>query len=193
MKTYACLILMSLLVGPPAWSDTSMDSISASLKVVPDFPKPGIQFIDISPLLASPADFSKVIKRFEQRYLSESIDVIVGLESRGFLIGAVLAHKMGLPFVMIRKPGKIPGETLEVSYAKEYGVDKLQIQKGSLKSGQKVLLVDDLLATGGSLIAAAQLVRLAGGEVIEAATLIKLKDISNQRPLDFSSYSLLSF
>lgn len=141
------------------------DDILRLLRVVPDFPKPGIFFRDISPLLGNPRAFEWTIHEMSRRSSGVMPDVILAIESRGFVFGAPLAIKMGLPLCMARKPGKLPGETVSIQYGLEYGADMLHMQIDAVPSGSRVLIVDDVLATGGTAAAAGNLVRLAGGVV----------------------------
>ena len=153
------------------------------IRAIPDFPVPGILFRDITPLLKHPPAFNYVIERFAERFENHAIDVIVGIEARGFLFGAPLAHRLGKPFVPARKEGKLPAETLTASYALEYGTNVVQVHKDGIGAGQRVLIVDDLLATGGTLAAAAQLVEEAGGRVEGVALVIELTELDGRSRL----------
>jgi adenine phosphoribosyltransferase len=134
------------------------------IRDIPDFPKEGIVFKDITPLLASPSAFNLCLDGFDA-VCTEDVEVVVGIESRGFIFGAALAARKRIPFVPARKPGKLPAETVRVEYALEYGTDSLEIHKDALRKGQKVLIVDDLLATGGTAKACGELVQQLGAEV----------------------------
>jgi len=144
------------------------------IRDVPDFPKKGIIFKDITPLIGSPEGLRKVINLLRRRYKDRGIERVVAVESRGFIFGAALAYALGAGFVPIRKPGKLPAATLREEYALEYGTDTIEIHRDAIRAGQKVLVVDDLLATGGTLAATCNLVRKLGGEIVEVATLIEL-------------------
>jgi adenine phosphoribosyltransferase len=151
------------------------------IDVIPDFPKKGISFKDISPLLRDPKAFHSCIDDLAKIAKEYQPEVIVGPESRGFVFGAPLAEKMGLGFVMARKAGKLPGKNIRASYALEYGTDVLEVREGSFKAGQRVLLVDDLIATGGSLEALAKLVRQAGANPVAALVVIRLKELAGEK------------
>ena len=148
--------------------------IKDHIRDVIDFPKPGIVFKDISPLLANPRAFNLTLDLLAERYDGERFDVIVGMESRGFIFGAALAAAMRKGFVPARKPGKLPAQTYRVEYELEYGSNAMEMHCDAIGNGQRVLLVDDLLATGGTAAATAQLVEKAGGQVIGAAFVIEL-------------------
>ena len=144
------------------------------IRDVADFPKPGIVFKDITPLLANPDGFRATIRALAQPWSDVEVDAVMGIESRGFILGAALARELGAGFVPLRKPGKLPGRLLEEAYALEYGSDRLQLQAGCLPAGTRVLLVDDVLATGGTLAAAARLLQRQGAQLVGAAVLIEL-------------------
>jgi len=159
--------------------------------VFPDFPKPGITFANFLPLFQSPEGLQTTINLLAQRYNNKNIDVIVGLESRGFIIGAALAYKLGVSFVAIRKPGKLPGPIYSVDYQKEYGFDTLVIAQNALQQGQRVLIIDDLIATGGSARAAIELVNLAGGTPVEFVSLLKVAELEEQAILSIPTFNLI--
>ncbi|MCI0480543.1 MAG: adenine phosphoribosyltransferase [Candidatus Dadabacteria bacterium] len=151
-----------------------MDGIREFIKDIPDFPKPGIVFKDINPLIRNPQAFSKVIDELYRRNRDKDIQGVAGMESRGFIFGAPLALKLGVPFILVRKVGKLPGETEGISYELEYGKATVEIQKDSVKKGQRVLIVDDLLATGGTAAATVNLIERLGGVVVNCAFVIEL-------------------
>jgi len=151
-----------------------MLDLRTQIRSVPDFPKPGIVFRDITTLLKDTAAFAAAVDALEARYRSEHIDRVVGIESRGFVLGAALAYRLGAGFVPVRKPGKLPAETLRESYALEYGTDAVEIHRDALLPGQRVLLHDDLLATGGTMAAACALVRRLGARIVGLSFLIEL-------------------
>ena len=154
---------------------TTIDNkIRAAIRDIPDFPKPGIMFKDISPLLADPKLFRATIDSFAQQWAGEHIDVVVGMESRGFLFGAPLAMELSAAFVPARKPGKLPYKTVSVSYDLEYGSNTLEMHIDAIKPGQKVLIVDDLLATGGTARATRDLVEKLGGNVTAYCFVVEL-------------------
>lgn len=161
------------------------------IAVFPDFPKKGISFKDISTLLEDPVAFHFCINDLAELAIKFHPDVIMGAESRGFIFGSALAYKMNLGFVMARKEGKLPGHNLKVSYALEYGEASLEIRDNALEKGQRVLLVDDLIATGGSLNAMAQLVRLAGAKPVGAVCVIALKELNGAQTLDIPFSALV--
>ena len=144
------------------------------LRDVPDFPRPGILFKDITPVLADADAFAAVIVEMAAPWRSERLDAVVGIESRGFILGAALAYELGVGFVPVRKPGKLPARTLSLDYALEYGSDRLQIHADALPPGARVVVIDDVLATGGTLKTALALTRQQGAEVIGAAVLLEL-------------------
>ncbi len=163
------------------------------IQEIPDFPKPGILFRDITPLLNAPEAFRACIARFEQRYQSGRIDRVLGVESRGFLFGAPLALALGVGFVPVRKQGKLPQTTLQRSYDLEYGSATLEIHRDALKRGERVVVMDDLLATGGTARAAAELVEEAGAKVEELAFVIELAGLGGRQQLSWPVHTLLVY
>ena len=151
-----------------------MDHLKAKIRHVPDFPKPGILFYDITTLLCDPQGFRDTIDAMAAPYMGEDIDQVVGIESRGFILGAAIAATLGCGFVPIRKPGKLPAATYQESYHLEYGTDSLEIHQDACGKNQRVLIVDDVLATGGTARAAIDLVKKTGAKIIGAAFLIEL-------------------
>ncbi|WP_281888978.1 adenine phosphoribosyltransferase [Paenibacillus sp. YYML68] len=154
------------------------------IREIADFPQPGISFKDITTLLNDGAAYKAVIEELVKRLEGQQIDCIAGPEARGFVIGAPLAVALGVGFVPIRKSGKLPGETIEADYALEYGKDKLAMHSDAISPGQKVLIADDLLATGGTIAASMNLVKQLGGEVVGAAFLIELLELNGREKLD---------
>ncbi|MFA6262972.1 MAG: adenine phosphoribosyltransferase [Candidatus Babeliales bacterium] len=157
----------------------------------PDFPKPGILFQNMLPILNNAQAFHFMIDFLAQRYTTKNISAVVGLESRGFILAAALAYKLGVGFVPVRKPGKLPGAVYSVSYQKEYGVDTLVLAQDSLRPGQRVIIIDDLIATGGSARAAIELVQLAGAQPVEFVTLLKVAALDEHVHLSVPSYNLI--
>jgi adenine phosphoribosyltransferase len=151
-----------------------MEELKKRIRNIPDFPKKGIVFRDITTLLKDKDAFRRVIDVLYDRYKDEQIDVVVGTEARGFLLAAPLAYRLGVGVVPVRKPGKLPAETLRVEYQLEYGTDALEIHKDAISSGQRILVVDDLLATGGTIAATCEMVDKLGGEIVGVAFLIEL-------------------
>ena len=157
--------------------------IKSLIRTIPHYPKQGIQFRDITTLLKDPIGFRMVIDALAHHYANQKIDKIAGIEARGFIIGAALAYKLGLGFVPIRKSGKLPAETVGHDYALEYGADRVEIHTDAIKKGEQILLVDDLIATGGTAIAAAALIQKLGGVVIACAFVIDLPDLGGSLQL----------
>jgi len=153
------------------------------IRHVPDFPKAGILFYDITTLLRDPDGFKITIDMLAGPFLGKGIDAVVGIESRGFILGAAVAQRINAGFIPIRKPGKLPSKTLKESYALEYGTDALEVHEDAVEKGQRVLIVDDVLATGGTAAAAAQLVKKLGGELHGLAFLIELQFLNGKSKL----------
>lgn len=160
------------------------------IREVPDFPKPGINFKDITTLLKNGEALRYVTEQFANHFQSADPDVVVGAESRGFLLGAPLAYKLGKGFVLVRKPGKLPAAVEKVTYDLEYGQDSLEIHKDAINPGQKVLIIDDLLATGGTISATAELVKRLGGKIVGFAFIIELDFLKGRDKL--AGYDVLS-
>lgn len=160
-----------------------MDALKQLIREVPDFPKPGILFKDITTLLRDAGGLRTAIDCLVEPYREAQLDQVVGIESRGFILGAVIADRLGVGFVPVRKPGKLPAGTLSVSYALEYGTDTLEMHRDALGPGQRVLVVDDLLATGGTARAAVSLVKECGAEVVAVAFLIELEALNGRAQL----------
>ncbi|KAJ6810985.1 adenine phosphoribosyltransferase 5-like isoform X1 [Iris pallida] len=154
--------------------DPRLHAISASIRVVPHFPKPGIMFNDITTLLLHPRAFKDAVDIFVERYRDMAISAVAGIEARGFIFGPPIALAIGAKFVPLRKPKKLPGEVISEAYVLEYGTDCLEMHVGAVQSGERVLVVDDLVATGGTLCAAMSLLERAGADVVECACLIGL-------------------
>jgi adenine phosphoribosyltransferase len=172
--------------------------IKSRIRTVPDYPKKGILFRDITTLIKDPVGFRLVIDSLTQRYMKKDLyfDTIVGIEARGFIIGGALSYTLGKGFVPIRKAGKLPSVVEEQVYDLEYGSDKIEIHKDALAKGEKILLVDDLLATGGTALAAAALIEKLGGEVVEMAFIVNLPDVGGEEKLlakKYRVYSLTEF
>ncbi len=163
------------------------------IRGIPDFPKPGILFYDISTLLRHPDAWAVAMSRLAARVSPYKPDVLAGIESRGFLLAAPLALKLGLGFVMLRKPKKLPGAIVGLDYALEYGTDRLEIQADAITPGQRVIVVDDLLATGGTLAAGISLLRKVGADVPLAATLIELTFLKGREKIDVPCECLISY
>ena len=160
-----------------------MQDFSRFIREVPDFPKPGILFKDITPLLGNPTVFHRVIDELALRYKPEAIDVVVGTEARGFIFGAALAYRLGAAFVPIRKKGKLPYETYEASYDLEYGSDTVAIHQDAFPKHSRVLICDDLLATGGTLAVSVSLIEKLEGHIVGIAVLIELPELNGREML----------
>jgi adenine phosphoribosyltransferase len=167
-------------------------TIKSLIRTIPHYPKQGIMFRDITTLLKDPLGFKLTIDTLAQRYVDAKPDKIAGIESRGFIIGGALAAKLGTGFVPIRKRGKLPGETIGQDYTLEYGADRVEMHVDAVANGEKVLLVDDLIATGGTAEAAAALIEQAGGKISECCFVIDLPDIGGRRRLEAKGYKVFA-
>ena len=164
------------------------------IRTVPDFPKPGILFYDITTLLKDPVGFAQLIDTLAQYYIDKEIDLVLGIEARGFIFGPALAYRLNAGFVPVRKPKKLPGPTVRVTYDLEYGSDALEIHADAIEPGQRVVLVDDLLATGGTMEATIKLVQQLGGEIAGLAFAIELDFLKGRdRFRDYDVFSLLHY
>jgi len=169
-------------------------SIRSAIRDIPDFPKPGIVFKDITPLLSNGRLFAKTIDLIAARYDGQKIDTVLGIESRGFIIGSALAYKLGAGFSIVRKPGKLPYETHRASYELEYGTDALEIHIDALPRNARVVIADDLIATGGTAAATAELVSRLGGTVVECAFVVELAFLNGRKKLQpHAIYSILQY
>jgi len=160
-----------------------MSTLGRYIRDIPDFPKPGILFRDITPLLADAEAFRETVRQLGDGYAGR-VDVVLGIESRGFIVGAAVAHALGTGLALVRKPGKLPHQTYQAHYELEYGTDTLEIHHDALGHGARVLLVDDLLATGGTAAAAVQLVRRCEGRIVACAFVIELAALNGRQRLD---------
>ncbi|GAB4484402.1 MAG: adenine phosphoribosyltransferase [Thermodesulfovibrionales bacterium] len=169
-------------------------TIKSKIRTIPDYPKKGIMFRDITTLIKDPVGFRLVIDGLTQRYITAEVefDVIVGIESRGFIIGGALSYTLGKGFVPVRKSGKLPAEKVTHEYELEYGSDKIEMHKDAIRKGDRVLLVDDLLATGGTALAAATLIEKLGGTVSEMAFIVNLPDVGGEKRLKEKGYRVHS-
>ncbi len=171
-------------------------TIKSLIRPVPDFPKPGVVFRDITPLYQSPRAMRMVADSLIQRYVESPITHIGAIDARGFLLGAVLAYELNKPLVLFRKAGKLPADTLSESYTSEYGECHIEVQRDALHGGEQVLLLDDLIATGGTFLAAARLIKQLGAQVYEAAAIIDLPDLGGSRRMqdaDIPTFTLCAF
>lgn len=164
------------------------------IRTIPDFPVPGILFRDITTLIRDGVAFQEAIDTLVEHYRDSEVDVVAGIEARGWIFGAPLAYELGAGFVPIRKPSKLPAEKISLTYSLEYGSNTLEIHRDAITSSDKVLLVDDLLATGGSSRAAAELIQKLGGKIVSLAFLIELVDLHGRDKLrDYDVYSMIQF
>jgi adenine phosphoribosyltransferase len=161
-----------------------VDDLKKYIREVPDWPKPGILFYDITTLLKDPLALRMTVDRFVWLYANEKVDKVVGMESRGFMFGPIVAYDLNAGFVPVRKPGKLPHTTIEQSYELEYGTDRLQMHEDAVEPGERVLIVDDLVATGGTAAATAKLIAQRGGEVVGMGFIIELTFLEPRKRLD---------
>ena len=157
--------------------------IKALIRTIPDYPRAGVQFRDITTLIADPAGMRASIDALAVRFIAERIDKVAGIEARGFILGGAVAHALGKGFVPIRKQGKLPSRTIGQEYGLEYGIDRIEMHVDAVREGERVLLVDDLVATGGTAGAAIDLIRQSGGELVSAAFVVNLPDLGGEKLL----------
>jgi len=171
-----------------------MEDLKNIIRDIPDFPKKGIVFKDITTLLADAQSFQKMIDLLAHRYVGKKIDKVVGVEARGFIIGAAPAYKLGAGIVLVRKPGKLPSATYRKTYDLEYGTDTLEIHTDAIKQGEKILIADDLLATGGTMAAVVDMVNQMGGEIVECCFMTELEFLHGRDKLPAGKvFTLLQF
>ena len=171
-----------------------MEELKNIIRDIPDFPKKGIIFKDITTLLADAKSYQRMVDLLAHRYIGQKIDKVVGVEARGFIIGAALAYKLGAGIVLVRKPGKLPSETFKKSYQLEYGTDTLEIHTDAIEKGERILIADDLLATGGTMAAVVDMVQSMGGELVECCFMAELEFLHGKEKLPAGKvYSLLKF
>ena len=166
--------------------------IRALIRTVPGFPKPGILFRDITTLLKDAEGFHAVVEKLAAAYRDSGVEKVAGIESRGFIIGAAVAYRLKVGFVPVRKAGKLPAENFGQDYELEYGADRLEVHRDAIGSGERVLLVDDLVATGGTAEAALELIRIAGGSVVACAFVVDLPDLGGRARLERSGHPVLA-
>jgi adenine phosphoribosyltransferase len=172
----------------------NVEALKALVRTVPDFPKPGILFYDITTLLKDKTGFAKLIDALAAHYIEHKVDLVLGIEARGFIFGPALAYRLNAGFVPVRKPGKLPAATERVTYDLEYGSDALEIHKDAIQPGQRVVLVDDLLATGGTMEATVKLATKLGGEIVGLAFAVELDFLKGRdRFKEYDVYSLLHY
>ena len=158
--------------------------LASSIRSIPDYPKPGIIFRDITTLLGNPRAFRRAVDELVQPYAGLKVGKVAGMEARGFILGGALAHQLSAGFVPIRKKGKLPHETVSIAYSLEYGVDEMEMHKDAIKPGEKVILVDDLIATGGTAEAAVKLLRQIGADIVAACFVIDLPELGGRKKLE---------
>ena len=164
------------------------------IRTIADFPQEGIMFKDITPLLGDPSAFRFVIDTFAERYQNQNVDAVIGIDARGFIFASALAYRIGVSLIPVRKPGKLPYQTIEEHYDLEYGSNTLAIHEDAIHKGAKIVICDDLIATGGTLTATINLVEKLGGEVLSIATLIELAFLNGRRNFsEYDIYSLIEF
>ena len=165
-------------------------SLAASIRTIPDYPKPGILFRDITTLMGNARAFRRAVDELVQPYAGGKISKIAGIEARGFILGGAVAHQLSAGFVPIRKKGKLPHETVRIAYSLEYGLDEMEMHKDAIAPGEEVILVDDLIATGGTAEAACKLLRQLGAEIVAACFVIDLPDLGGRRKLEAMGVSV---
>jgi adenine phosphoribosyltransferase len=170
-----------------------VSELKKSIRTIPDFPKPGILFYDVTTLFRSADTFRVAVDRFVERYRDEPIDALAAIEARGFVLAAALAHRLGLGLVLVRKQGRLPAAIENESYELEYGQAVVEVHRDAVRAGQRILIVDDLLATGGTAAAAARLVRKLGGSVAGFAFLVELTFLGGRQRLDGDVFTLLRY
>lgn len=166
-----------------------MDTIKRLIRTIPDYPKPGIMFRDVTTLFGDAQGFKAAIAQLAEPYRTEPIDAVAGIEARGFILGGAVADRLGCGFIPIRKKGKLPYKTIGQDYELEYGIDTIEIHEDAIRKGERILIIDDLIATGGTAMAAAKLIRQTGGEVVAAAFVIDLPEIGGREKLEADGVS----
>ena len=173
-----------------------MNDLAQSIRTIPDYPKPGILFRDITTMLGDARAFRRAIDELVQPLAGAKIDKVAGIEARGFILGGAVAHQLSAGFVPVRKKGKLPHTTVSIAYSLEYGIDEMEMHQDALKPGERVILIDDLIATGGTAVGAAQLLRRLGADIVAACFVINLPDLGGAKKLaamDVPVRSLIAF
>lgn len=164
-------------------NETLEETLKAAIRTIPDYPKPGVKFRDITTLLGNASAFRRSIDALVHPYVGLKVDKIAGIEARGFILGGAVAHQLSSGFVPIRKKGKLPYDTVRIAYSLEYGIDEMEMHRDAIKPGERVVLVDDLIATGGTAVAAAELLKRMGAEILAACFVINLPDLGGAEKL----------
>ncbi len=165
-------------------TDSAEARLLSSIRTIPDYPKPGVQFRDITTLLGDANAFATAVEGLAQPFIGTGVDKIAGIEARGFILGGAVAHRLCAGFVPIRKKGKLPHDTVRVAYSLEYGLDEMEMHRDGVRPGEKVILIDDLIATGGTAEAAVQLLGQIGADIVAACFVIDLPDLGGRRKLE---------
>ena len=174
--------------------DAKREFIKTKVRSIPDWPIKGVIFRDITTLLEDPKVFKAICSIFYDRYVNEKVDKVVGIDARGFLFGAVLAYELGIGFIPIRKKGKLPYKTISESYTLEYGEETIEIHEDAIARGDRIVIIDDLMATGGTIAASAALVEKLGGEILECAFVIELPDLKGREKMgDRNCFAIIEF
>ncbi|MEK6859432.1 MAG: S-methyl-5'-thioadenosine phosphorylase [Nanoarchaeota archaeon] len=192
MKENADKVKQLLLIAIPKIANADSEFIKSKIRTIPNWPKQGVMFRDITTLLADTEGMNKVVEILCDRYKDKKIDIVAGIESRGFILGAILANKLGVGFVPIRKKGKLPYEVVREEYALEYGTDVIEMHKDAIKYGERVLIVDDLIATSGTCLAACNLIKKLSGDVVECCFVIELEDLGGRKKMESAGYSVFT-
>ncbi|MGI9522676.1 MAG: adenine phosphoribosyltransferase [Hyphomicrobiaceae bacterium] len=164
-----------------------MDNLKNLVRTIPNYPKPGIMFRDVTTLFADSQGFKATVARLSEPYRTEPVDAVAGIEARGFILGGAVADRLGCGFIPVRKKGKLPFKTISEDYQLEYGQDTIEVHEDAIRTGERILIVDDLVATGGTADAAVNLIRRAGGDVVGAAFVIDLPELGGRRKLEINN------
>jgi len=170
--------------NPESMKSTLEETLLSAIRTIPDYPKPGILFRDITTLLGDARAFRRAVDELVHPYAGSKIEKVAGIEARGFILGGAIAHQLSSGFVPIRKKGKLPHDTVRVAYSLEYGIDEMEMHRDAIREGEKVILVDDLIATGGTAEGAVKLIRQMGGEIVAACFVIDLPDLGGRAKLE---------
>jgi len=172
--------------------DARIDTIKSKIRTIPNWPKQGVMFRDITTLLKDKEGFNQMIEVLVERYKGQHIDLVAGIEARGFILGGAIAHRLGIGFVPIRKKGKLPGKVVSIGYGLEYGKDTIEIHEDAIDGNSHILLVDDLIATGGTALAACQLIEKLGGKIVECCFIVDLPDLGGKKKILDAGYKVFN-